>query len=414
MKIRGLTSKLLHTPYLKEDVHHALQIPIYSNAAYEFANAEDMEMAFQGKRPDHQYSRISNPTVEHFEQKVKSVTGALAVTALSSGMAAIANVLVTVCQKGDVVITSPHLFGNTYSLLNVTLTGLGVQVIFADLTDLKRVEELLRAGARILFFETITNPQLEVVDIAALSSLCKKYNTLLVADSTITPPNVFNAKEFGVDIEVVSSTKIFSGGATSIGGIIIDNGTFNYEHIPALSSWFKKFGPFAFNARLRKEVFKNLGACMSPHTAYLQIIGIDTMVLRFNKATNNAFEIAEFLETKPEVQKVNYPGSKNSSYYTLATKQFTDRPTSILTFDLESKERCFRFLDCLKMIKRATNLYDTKSLMIHPASTIFNDFTIEQKKEMHISENTIRFSVGIEDLEDLKVDIEEALQGVKN
>lgn len=410
MEPKGFSTKIIHSHYLKKDSHNALHMPIYSNAAFEFDNAELMEQAFQGRRPDHVYSRISNPTVENFEQRIQAITGALGVTALSSGMAAISNVFFTFLEAGDNIITSKHLFGNSYSFLYGTLRSFGVEAKLCDLTDTEDIEKNINANTKAIFFETITNPQLEVVDIQQLSQIARKYQLLLIADSTVTPFSIFKAKDFGVNIEVISSTKILSGGATSIGGLIVDYGNFNWGKIPKLESFANKFGPYAFNAKLRKEIFRNLGACLSPYHAYLQSVGMETLDLRYKKAAFNCMTVAEFLQQHNRLVSVNFPGLKDSAFYEISKKQFGELPGAILTFNLKSKEACFEFLNRLTIIRRATNLSDNKTLIMHPASTIYCEFSTEARTDMGIPDTLIRLSLGIEDVEDLIEDINIALQ----
>lgn len=403
-------TKILHSKFLKEDSHGSLHMPVYDNVAFEFKTAEELELAFAGKKPAHMYSRISNPTIEYFEQRVREVTNSVGVLALSSGMAAISNVILAVCGCNDNIITSKHLFGNTYSLFENTLKSWGLDTRYTDLTQPDNLDKLIDAGTRAIFFETITNPQLEVADIRALSKAAKAKNILLISDTTLTPPYAFNSKEFGVDIEVLSSTKYISGGATSVGGVIIDNGTFDWKKNKRLKDDAKKYGPFTLINKLRREVYRNIGACLSPHNAYLQTIGLETLPLRVDVTSSNALKIAEYLETCRKVKITNYPALKTSKYFKIAQKQFGDKCGSLLTFDLESKEQCFSFMNKLKLIRRATNLQDNRTLILHPASTIFCEYDAALKKEMGVRETMIRLSVGIEDTQDLISDIDSAFK----
>jgi O-acetylhomoserine (thiol)-lyase len=408
-KAKGFTSRILHAEYLKKDSHNSLQMPIYNNASFEFETAEQMELTFQGRTADHSYSRISNPTVENFEQRIKVITGALNVTALSSGMAAISNTFFTIASAGSNIVTSKHLFGNTYVFLHSTIAAFGVEIRVCDLSNLSEVEKATDENTCAIFFETITNPQLEIVDIRKLADLAHSRFIPLVADSTLTPMNIFRASDFGVDIEVVSSTKCISGGATSIGGLIIDYGKFDWSHSAKLKAFAKKFGPFAFNAKLRKEVFRNLGACMSPQTAYLQSLGLETLKLRFDKASANCLALAKQLKDLDQIVSVNYPGLPDSEFYSLAVSQFGEFPGALLTFELHSKGQAFQFINKLKIIKRSTNLYDNKTLIIHPATTIFCEFDPLTRESIGVGDALIRLSVGIEDVEDLITDIQSAL-----
>lgn len=407
----SFNGKLLNTPYGKPDVYGALSMPVYNSAAYEFETAEEMEAAFTGKSVDHTYSRITNPTVQYFENRVQTITGALSVTALNSGMAAISNAIIALAKTGSNIVTSKHLFGNTYSFFVSTMAAFGVETRFCNLTNSDEVEDRIDKNTCAVFLEIVTNPQLEVVDLKALSAVCKQKEVPLVADTTIIPFCSFNAKDFGINIEIVSSTKYISGGATSLGGLILDYGNFNWLLAPKLHTVAKEFGTTAFTIKLRKEIHRNLGAYMTPQVAYMQTLGLETLTLRYEKATDTCFELVEKLEKLPEVDSVNYTGLPSNKYYELSKSQFGDRPGAMFTFNLASREACFSFMNKLKVVCRATNLFDNKTLAIHPASTIFGTFTPEVRKEMNVSEKTIRISVGLESVEDLYADF---VQAIKN
>lgn len=409
MKELSFESKVLHTPYEKEDAYGSLSMPVYHTAAYEFDSAEAMEAAFCGRTSDYAYSRITNPTVGYFEKKVQMVTGAMSVTALNSGMAAISNVLMTVAYAGANIVTSAHLFGNTFSFMKNTLGAFGVEVRFCDLTNPNEVRKYIDKNTCALFLEVITNPQLEIADLKKLSALGKEIGVPLIADTTVVPFQVFNAKEFGVDIEIVSSTKYISGGATSIGGLILDYGTFNWEHSTKLTDMFNQFGSEAFTAKLRKEIHRNLGAYMTPQVAYMQTLGLDTMQVRFERQGQTCLQLAERLQALKGIESVNYTGLKSNPFYELSKQQFGNYPGAMLTFDLDSQASCYRCINNLKLIRRATNLFDNKTLAIHPASTIFGGFTEEQRQSMDVSSKTIRLSIGLENIDDLYDDIKQSL-----
>ena len=409
MDLQGFSTKVIHAGYAKADAHHALQMPIYSNAAFEFETAEAMEEAFLGRRPDHSYSRISNPTVENFERRVRTITGASSVTALSSGMAAISNVFFAIAQTGNNIVTSNHLFGNTYSFFVSTLRSFGVEPRFCDLTNPEEVDKSIDANTVAIFFETITNPQLEIIDIRKLMSVAQKHKVLVITDSTLTPPNIFKAASFGVNIEVISSTKIISGGATSIGGLILDYGNYDWSNNAKLNEYSRKFGPFAFNVKLRKEIQRNLGACLSPYNAYLQSLGLETLALRFERAATNSQLLAEYIQTESKVKNVHYPGLTSSEFHEIGKTQFGIHPGAVLTFNFSNRDESFGFMNKLKVISRATNIYDNRSLIIHPASTIFCDFSKEVLENIGVPDTLLRLSVGIEDATDLINDIHSAL-----
>lgn len=402
-------AKVLHTPFEKQDAYNALSMPVYNCASYEFESAEAMEAAFCGRTVDHAYSRITNPTVQYFENRVRAVTGAMSVTALNSGMAAIAHVLMTLGRAGANIVTSPHLFGNTVSLLKNTLSAFGLEVRFCDLTNMTEVLANVDHNTCAIFLEVITNPQLEVADLKALSTIGKEYHIPLVADTTVVPFSVFRGQDFGINIEIISSTKYISGGATSLGGLILDHGTFDYSHSITLKKWYEQFGNKAFTARMRKEIHRNLGAYMTPQVAYMQTLGLETMQIRFERMASTCLELADRLQTLDGIVSVNYTGLKHNPFYELSTAQFGTYPSAMLTFDLPSREACFAFMNRLKLIRRATNLFDNKTLAIHPASTIFGTFTEEDRQRMGISQQTIRLSVGLEAGDDLFSDIKQAL-----
>jgi O-acetylhomoserine (thiol)-lyase len=401
--------KILNTPYGKPDAYGALSMPVYHSAAYEFETAEAMEAAFTGKTTDYAYSRITNPTVQYFEDRVQAITGAFSVTALNSGMAAITNAIIAVAQTGSNIVTSKHLFGNTYSFFVSTLAAFGVETRFCNLTNPDEVEAHIDDNTCAVFLEILTNPQLEVVDLKTLSAITKDKGVPLIADTTVIPFCTFKAKDFGINIEIVSSTKYISGGATGLGGLIIDYGNFNWLSLPKLHTMAKEFGPKAFTVKLRKEIHRNLGAYMTPQVAYMQTLGLETLTVRYNRATDTCLKLVEKLNKLSEVESVNYTGLPSNRYYNLSKEQFGDRPGAMFTLNLASREACFSFMNKLKVVRRATNLFDNKTLAIHPASTIFGTFTPEVRKEMNVSDKTIRISVGLEDVQDLYQDFVQAL-----
>lgn len=382
----------IDTPFQKSDAYGALSMPVYHTCAYEFADATVMANAFCGRIEEPDYSRVMNPTVTFLEQKVKAITGAERVTALSSGMAAISNTLLSLVEAGRNVVTSRHMFGNTFSLLTNTLPRLGVKAHLCDLTNLDEVEKAVDDDTCCIFLETITNPQLEVADLPALARIAHSHGIPLVADTTVIPFTEFSAKALGVDIEVVSTTKYLSGGATTIGGMVIDYG-----------------GHPEFARRLHDEMLFNLGAYMTPHVAYMQNLGLENLKARYTMQSANTIELAERLKTLPGIRAVNYVGLPDNRFHEIAMRQFGGTAGCMFTIDLDSKVACFRFINRLKLIRRATNLFDNRTLAIHPASTIFGPFSDEQRRAMDVLDTTIRISVGLESVDDLFEDFRQAL-----
>lgn len=380
----------IDTKLPRQDAYGSIAMPVYHTAAYEFETAKDMADAFCGRVLAPDYSRVMNPTVMHFEDQVKALTGADNVFAFCSGMAAITNAFLTVIESGKNIVTSRHLFGNTVALITKTFARFGVETRQVDLLDLDAVRKSIDKNTTCIYLEIVTNPQLEVADIPALAKIAHENGIPLIADTTVIPFTQFSAKALGVDIEVLSSTKYISGGATSLGGLVIDYGTF-----PEV------------NKRIRFELLFNIGSYMSPHAAYMQSLGLETLEARYKMQSDNALELARKLQTVKGI-RVNYIGLEDNPFYALAQRQFGKTAGAMLTIDLADQEACFRFIDNLKLIRRATNLFDNKTLAIHPYSTIFGNFTDDEKREMDVKDTTIRISVGLEDVNDIFEDIVQA------
>ncbi len=397
----------------EQEPHNSIRFPVYSSVAFDFESAEDMELAFTYRKPAHAYSRITNPTVENFEKKITLLEGGLGTIAVSSGMAALTNTLLALLKQGENVIASKFLFGNTYSLLKETLTPFGIEPRFVDITDCDVVEKNIDEKTRLILLETITNPQMVVPDFQKIAAIAAKNRIVLVVDGTVTTPLLFKAKDFGVHLVVHSTTKYISGGATSVGGAIVDLGTYKWQDCPALAK-YHRFGQGALLARLRMEVHRNFGSCMAPQVAYLQTLGLETLSLRVKASCNNALEIASFLQQREEVKKVNYPGLTDSPFHDIAQHHFNGHFGGVLSFELGGKKEAFRFLNALQLIRRSTNINDNKTLIIHPASTIFSDCSPQEKSEMQVTEGLIRLSVGIENLNDLLQDISQAFNIIGN
>jgi len=382
-------TRAINNPFVRPDVYGALAVPVYNNVAFEFEDAAEMADAFCNRIKAPDYARVENPTVTNLEQRVQALTGADHVTAFNSGMAAISNTLLAVSEHGRNIVSSQHLFGNTLALLTTTLKHFGVEARLRDLTNLEAVAEAIDDKTSAVFLEVVTNPQLEVADLKAIANIAHKKGVPVIADSTVIPFTETNLKALGVDVEVVSSTKYLSGGGTSLGGLVIDYGTF-----PAI------------NKRVKYELLFNLGAYMTPQAAYMQTLGLETLDVRYQRQASNALWLAQELS---KVVTVNYVGLDSNPYHTLALQQFGPTAGAMFTIDLDSKESCFHFLNRLKLVHRATNLFDSRTLAIHPASTIFGNFPEEQLKEMDVRQTTIRLSIGLEDKEDILADIKQAL-----
>lgn len=385
-------TQAIHVPYKRRDAYDALSMPVYNAVAYEFDDAKTMADAFCNRIDAPDYSRCENPTVTNLEMRVKALTGAQTVTALNSGMAAISSTMLALTAQGKNVVTSKHLFGNTFSLLASSLRRFGVSAHLADLTDLNDVRRAVDENTCCIFFEIITNPQMEVADISALAAIAHEHHIPLIADTTTIPFTQFSSHELGVDIEVVSSTKYISGGATSLGGLIIDYGTTE-----------------GFANTIKNEILFNFGAYMTPQVAFLQTMGLETLDARYRVQSASAQALAERLTTLPQICRVNYVGLKDNPYHELAQRQFGPTAGAMVCIDLESQEACFRMIDRLQLVHRATNLFDNRTLAIHPYSTIFGPFSPKTKAAMDVLDTTIRLSVGLEDVSDIFEDLKQAL-----
>ena len=381
----------IHTPYVRPDAYGALAVPIYNNVSFEFKDAQEMADVFCNRIKAPDYARIANPTVTQFEQRVKALTDADHVTAFNSGMAAISTALLAVVAQGKNIVTSRHLFGNTLAFISGTLLRLGIKPRLRDLTNLEAVEAAIDEQTACVFLEIVTNPQLEVADLKAIAEIAHRKGVPVIADSTVIPFTETNLKDLGVDVEVVSSTKYISGGGTSLGGLIIDYGTF-----PDI------------NKRVKYDLLINLGVYMTPQTAYMQTLGLETLDVRYQQQAANALWLAQALQNEQAIADVNYVGLSDNPYHELAQQQFGPTAGAMLTIDLASKEACFEFLNRLKLIHRATNLFDSRTLAIHPASTIFGLFPDRQLEQMDVRQTTIRLSVGLEAPEDILADIQQA------
>ncbi len=387
-------TQAIHLPYRRRDAYDALSMPVYNAVAYEFDDAQTMADAFCERIDAPDYSRCENPTVDNLEDRVRALTDAFSVSALNSGMAAISNTMLALTAQGKNVVSSTHMFGNTFDLLNRSLRKFGVDLHTTDLTDIDKVRTAVDDNTCCIFVEIITNPQMEVADLTALASIAHEHHIPLVADTTTIPFTMFSAKKLGVDIEVVSSTKYISGGATSLGGLIIDYGTDYTE---------------GFTSTIKSELLFNFGAYMTPQVAFMQTMGLETLDARYRVQASNALALAKKLRDLKQIKSVNYVGLEDNKFYQLAQKQFGKTAGAMVCIDLENEKLCFNFLNNLKLVHRATNLFDNRTLAIHPYSTIFGNFTPEEKAKMDVLDTTVRLSVGLEDVDDIFDDIKQAL-----
>lgn len=404
----GFNTSLLHGNKMGDEVTGATLTPIYQSSAFYQTSAEQHEKLFHNKANGFSYTRINNPTVFAFEEKMTALEGGLASVACASGMAAITNALLNIVQAGQEIVASTSLYGGSIDVFH-DFEAFGIKTVFVDVGNFEEVEAAITDNTRVIFAETIGNPKLDVVDIEALAELAHKHEIPLIIDNTVATAYLAKPLSKGADIVVNSTSKYVNGHSDAISGVITDSGNFRWkkEKYPGLAE-YAKFGKFAYTAKLRNGLFRNTGACLAPQTAFYNMLGMETLGLRMERACSNAGKLAEFLEGYTDIT-VNYPGLVNSPWHTLAEKTLKQGYGAILTIRVGSKEKAFQLINTLRIPKIVSNIGDTKTLIIHPESTLNAHSTEQEKKDAGVFDDLIRISVGIEDIEDLIEDFKTAL-----
>lgn len=408
----GFNTDLLHAGVSKEEKGATLP-PIYQNTAFEQENAHNLEDIFLNKRPGFCYTRVGNPTISAFENRIAKIEGGVASIACSSGMAAITNAVLNILRSGDEIISSASLYGGSIDLFR-DIENFGITTRYVKNNDWEEIEKAFSEKTKLVFAETIGNPCLDVTDIKKLSDLAHSHNVPLVIDNTTATPYLIKAIEYGADIVVNSSSKYINGSSNSISGILTDSGKFkwDFEKYPGLAE-YKKFGPMCYTAKLRNGLFRNTGACLAPAIAYQNIIGLETLGLRMSRECSNALELARWIRDDYPEYTVNYPGLEQSPWHDIAKKELKNGFGAILTIRLGSKEKAFNFIDGLKLAYNLSNIGDTKTLAIHPASTISIHSNDQEKENSGVYEDLVRISVGIEDIEDIIEDFRQSFESLK-
>jgi O-acetylhomoserine (thiol)-lyase len=390
----------------------ATAVPVYQTVSYRFKTAQELADVFDGKAPGYIYTRIANPTTSTLELRLSQLEDGIGCIATSSGMAAIASVAMGLVRAGDEIVAAAGIFGGTVSLFQNTLGRFGIKTKLVDAGVTGQFEEAVTANTRLVFVETIGNPRMDVPDIPAIAEIAHKANVPLVVDNTLTTPLLFRPKDFGADIVVHSTSKFINGHGTAIGGAIVDTGNYDWANgrFDDIRELAGKVRRMAFLAHLRNLIYRDLGGCPAPMNSFLMLQGLETLAGRMAKHCENAQKLAQYLESNPKVRRVNYPHLPSSRFRDLAVRLFNDRAGGLLTFGLGDKKAAFRFIDSVKLARNLANLGDAKTLVIHPSSTIFHEFSDDERKRMGVSDDMIRVSVGIEDFEDIKSDFEQAIQ----
>ncbi len=392
----------------------ATSVPIVQSSSFAYDTAEALEDVFRGRAVGSVYTRIGNPTSESLERRLALLEGGGTAIVTASGMAAITTAVLTILRAGDEILSSSSLFGGTFSLFRDTLSNYGITATFVDPLDLDAVKNAFNERTRLLFVETIGNPKLDVPDIPELARIAHEAGVPIMVDTTVSTPYLASGASIGADILAYSTSKYINGTGTTIGGVIIDRGVFNWNSpkFPHFESFYKKYRSFAFTARVRKLVHKDFGACPSPFNSYLLTEGVQTLALRMDRHCSSALTLARFLANHPKVSWVRYPGLEDSPQHAIARKLYGGRFGGLLTFGTGDKPSAFKVINGLTLAKNLANIGDAKTLVIHPASTICADYKSDEKELMGVTEDTIRVSVGIEDISDIIEDFTQALDAI--
>ncbi|MCR5687207.1 MAG: PLP-dependent transferase [Lachnospiraceae bacterium] len=406
----GFNTGILHKASPKGFGNRQILPPISQVTAYGYESMEELEKVFSHKSMGYAYTRIGNPTLTAFEQKMNSLEGGIGAVSCSSGMAAISSALLALCESGDEIIAGRGLYGGTIDLLR-DLEKLGIHTVYADVLDGDSVRKLATEKTRAVFGEVISNPALSILDIRAAASAAHEAGVPLIVDSTAATPYLVKPFEYGADIVIHSTSKYINGCGNSIGGIIIDGGKFawDFEKHSALAG-HKKYRKMAFLLKLRTDLWENLGGCMSPMNAYLTYIGADTLGLRMKRICENADALARALSAEEDLA-VSYPALPDHPQHSLAVSQFGGLGGGILTFRTGSKERAFEVINSLKYAFIASNIGDLRTLVIHPRSTLYINSDEKSTASAGVFDDLVRVSVGIEDSEDLIDDFLGAVRG---
>jgi O-acetylhomoserine (thiol)-lyase len=417
----GFATRSLHAGHTPDASSHARAVPIYQTTSFVFDNSDHAANLFALREFGNIYSRIMNPTTDVFEQRVASLEGGIAGLATSSGQAAQFLAISGLVGQGEEVVSASTLYGGTYTQFDVSFRRIGINVKFVEPDDPENFRKAITPQTRAVYGETIANPRMNVLDIEKVAAIAHEAGVPLVIDNTMASPYLCRPIEHGADIVVHSATKFLGGHGTSIGGIIIDSGKFPWsDKFPAITQpspgyhgmvFSEVFGNLAFIIKTRVEGLRDFGPCMSPFNSFLFIQGIETLKFRMEQHSRNALQVAEWLETNPAVSWVKYPGLKSSPYRALSQKYLPQGQGSIVTFGIKgSAEAGRKLIDSVKIFSHLANLGDAKSLIIHPASTTHQQLNDEQQLDAGVSKDLVRISVGIEDVDDLIWDLDQAIE----
>lgn len=423
----GFDTLQVHAGQIPDPVTGSRAVPIYQTTSYVFRDTDHAAKLFALEEAGNIYTRIMNPTTDVFEKRMAALEGGVGALAVASGSAAIMYAILNIASAGDEIVSASTLYGGTYNLFSTTLSKLGIKVIFVNPDDPENFRKAISDKTRALYIETIGNPGINLIDIEAVAKIAHDNGIPLIVDNTFGTPYLIRPIEYGADIVVHSATKFIGGHGTSIGGVIVDAGKFDWEasgKFPGLTQpdpsyhglvYTKAFGAAAYIVKARAQLLRDTGACISPFNSFLLLMGLETLSLRVEKHVSNTRKIVEYLKAHPAVSWVNYPNLEGNKYYELAQKYFPKGAGSIFTFGIKGDiEACKRFINSLEIFSHLANVADAKSLVIHPASTTHAQLSEEEQRAAGVTPDMIRISVGIEDANDLIYDLEQALRKAVN
>ncbi len=405
-----------------KDNRHCIPVPIYQTTAFDFDNVQYAADLFDLKASGDIYTRISNPTTQVLEERIAQLEGGVGALAVSSGQAASMISVLNIAQAGDDIVASSTLYGGTFNLFNSTLRKLGINTIFVEGESPQEYEKAVTEKTKCIFTEMVGNPKLNVVDVEAIAHVAHAHNIPLIIDNTVPSPYLFRPIEWDADIVVHSLTKYISGHGNSMGGIIVDSGKFDWTasgKFPELVnpdpsyhglSYTEAFKEAAFIVKARGQLLRDFGSCISPFNSYLTLLGLETLHLRMQRLSDTALQVAKYLEKHPKIAWVNYPGLETNKYYPLVKKYMDKGASSIISFGVKGgREAGIHFIENVKLLIHATNIGDSRSIITYPCLTTHRQLNDEQLKACGISDDFMRLSVGLEDVDDIIEDIEQAL-----
>ncbi len=415
----------VHGGQIPDPVTKSRAVPLYQTTSYVFDSVEHGANLFSLKEAGNIYTRIMNPTTDVFEKRVALLEGGVGALAVASGMAAITYAIINIANVGDEIVSASTLYGGTYNLFASTLPRYGIKTHFVNSDDLQSFKDVINEKTKAIYIETIGNPSINLVDIEAVAHIAHENGIPLIVDNTFGTPYLIKPFEFGADIVVHSATKFIGGHGTSIGGVIVDSGKFDWAKSGRFSiltdqdpsyhgiSYTENFGSSAFIVKARVQLLRDTGACISPFNSFLLLQGLETLSLRVERHVENALKIAKFLEKHPKVSWVNYPSLEGNKYNELAKKYLPKGAGSIFTFGIKGGvEAGKNFIEKLEIFSHLANVADAKSLIIHPASTTHAQIAEEDQKSAGVTPDMIRISIGIEDVEDLIFDLSQGLDAI--